>query len=153
MSREKFYLRRAARADADLLFEWANDPIVRQNSFHSEPIPYEVHQKWFARMMEDENTVQYILMADGGPVGQIRLIIDGNEAEIGYSISSRHRRKGYGRMILRLAAKEVKRTFPNIKKLVAKVRPENIASRKLFESEGYDMKYSSYALDIKRTVG
>ena len=98
--------------------------------------------------MEDKNTVQYILMADGEPVGQIRLIIDGNEAEIGYSISSQHRRKGYGRMMLQLIAEEVNQKYPNIKK----VKPENIASKKLFESEGYDMKYSCYVLDANRGV-
>ncbi len=147
-----FFLREALQSDIDLLYEWANDPIVRQNSFHSEAIPYDIHKKWFVRMMEDKNTVQYILMADGEPVGQIRLIIDGNEAEIGYSISSQHRRKGYGRMMLQLIAEEVNQKYPNIKKLVAKVKPENIASKKLFESEGYDMKYSCYVLDANRGV-
>lgn len=144
------YLREATQSDIDILYEWANDPIVRQNSFHSETIPYHVHQEWFAHMMEDENTIQYILMADGEPVGQIRLSIDGNEAEIGYSISSQHRRKGYGRMILQLIVEEVNQKFPNVEKLVAKVKPENIASKKLFESEGYDMKYSCYALETNR---
>lgn len=50
-------------------------------------------------------------------------------------------------MILRLILEKVNRKFPEVKKLTAKVKPENIASKKIFESEGYDMKYSCYTLD------
>lgn len=147
------YLREALQSDVDLLYEWANDPIVRQNSFQTEEIPYDVHREWFDRMMENRNIVQYILMNGEEPVGQIRLMIDGDTAEIGYSISALHRRKGYGRRILQLILEKVKRKYPEIKKLIAKVKPTNIASKKLFESEGYDMKYSCYDLDTNCTSG
>lgn len=141
------FLREALQSDIDLLFEWTNDPIVRKNSFQTEKIPYNTHREWFDRMMENKNIVQYILMDGEEPVGQIRLIIDGDEAEIGYSISAIHRQKGYGRLILQLILEEAKHRYPEIKTLIAKVKPTNIASKKLFESEGYDMKYSCYALD------
>lgn len=39
-------LRKAEQSDMDLLFEWANDPAVRKNSFRSDPIPYADHVKW-----------------------------------------------------------------------------------------------------------
>lgn len=143
------FLREALQSDIELLYEWANDPIVRQNSFQTEEIPYDTHRKWFERMMENKNIVQYILMDGEEPVGQIRLMIDGDVAEIGYSISSLYRQKGYGRLILQSILEEVKHKYPEIKKLIAKVKPTNIASKKLFESEGYDMKYSCYALDTK----
>ena len=35
-------LREVTAKDMDLLYEWANDPTVRQNAFHTEPIPYEI---------------------------------------------------------------------------------------------------------------
>ena len=35
------YLREAQIQDRDLLFQWANDALVRQNAFHTEQIPYE----------------------------------------------------------------------------------------------------------------
>ncbi|BCZ26068.1 hypothetical protein EUBC25_01550 [Claveliimonas bilis] len=146
------WLREALQSDIDLLYEWTNDPIVRQNSFHSEMISYAVHKEWFARIMEDKNIVQYILIADEEPVGQIRLTIDGNKAEIGYSIAPQHRQRGYGRMILQLIVDEVKHKFPDVKEVVAKVKPENIASKKLFESEGYDMKYLCYVLDTNKKL-
>ena len=133
--------------DIDLLYTWANDPAVRKNSFKSEPIPYEDHKRWFEHIMMDDKVLQYILMDDEMPVGQIRLNVENEYAEIGYSIAAEHRGKGYGHKILQLIMQKIKSDYPQIKKLIAKVKPDNMASRKLFESEGYEMKYSCYSLD------
>ena len=143
------YIRNATKADLDLLFKWANDPIVRMNSFKTEPIPYENHVSWFNRIIADPSVLQYVLMEDDTPVGQIRLSIDGKEAEIGYSIANEFRGKGYGHIILQLVADEVKNYHPEIDKLVAKVKPNNTASNKLFKSEGYEMEYACYTKKLR----
>ena len=142
------FLREATQLDMDLLYRWANDPIVRANSFNSDPILYETHVAWFKRIMVDRDVLQYVLMDGEIPVGQIRLTLDSEEAEIGYSIASEFRGKGYGRKILQLIEEKVQESYPYIKKLVAKVKPENTPSKRLFESEGYDMTYSCYSLKI-----
>ncbi len=144
------YLRKAEEKDIDLLYEWANDPVVRANSFCSDPISYEDHKKWFSRVITDPAILQFILMADDVPVGQIRLTVDNESAEIGYSIAGTYRGKGYGRRILQLIAEEVHEKHPEIKKLTAKVKPGNMASRKLFESESYSLKYYGYTLNLDR---
>lgn len=141
-------LRKATAEDMGLLYDWANDPIVRKNSFNSAFISYETHQKWFRNMMSDESVLQYILMDDETPIGQIRLNVEGEEAEIGYSISEEYRGKGFGRKILQMIVAEVKENYPEIKRMVAKVKPENVASNKLFVSEGYEEKYSCYTMEI-----
>ena len=82
----KVYLKEAEISDLDLLFYWANDPVVRSNSFNTDPIPYDNHVSWFNRIMADLAVLQCILMDDYTPVRQIRLNIYGKEAEIGYSI-------------------------------------------------------------------
>ena len=140
------FLRKAEKDDMDLLFRWANDPVVRSNSFNTDLIPYENHVKWFNKIMEDPSVLQFILMDDDIPVGQIRLNIEDNEAEIGYSIGSEFRGKGYGHKILQLIAEEITSEHPQITTLIAKVKTDNIASNKLFKSEGYEMKYSCYTL-------
>ena len=142
------YLREATMQDMDLIYKWANDPVVRINSFNSDPIQYDTHVKWYNRVMSDESVLQYILMDDDTPIGQIRLNIDGSEAEIGYSIASDYRGKGYGHIVLQLVAKEMKANHPDIGCLVAKVKPENIVSSKLFEHEGYEIKYYCYSAKL-----
>lgn len=74
---EELNLRIATNEDMDLLYEWANDRTVRENAFHTEPIPYETHISWFARIMQDEDEILYILEKDNRPIGQIRFSIGG----------------------------------------------------------------------------
>ena len=139
------YLREATSEDRDLLFEWANDPVVRMNSFHSDPISYEEHKNWFNRIMNDENSLQFIMMEEDKSIGQIRLTICDDEATIGYSIGIQYRGKGYGHIILELIADEIKNSYPEIRTLNAKVKPDNIASNALFEKAGYEKDYISYS--------
>ncbi len=143
------YLRKATINDRDLLYMWTNDPEVRRNSFNTTPVLYEDHKNWFEHMMMDDKVIQYILMEDDTPIGQIRLNVYGSEAEIGYSISKDQRGHGYGETILKLIMQEVKDLYPHIKRLVAKVKPDNTASRRLFEKEDYKLKYMCYTYDVR----
>lgn len=153
MNGKECFLRKGTAEDMDLLFQWANDPAVRRFSFNSDPIAYENHQRWFKRMMEDDSVLQFILMDGDEPVGQIRLNIEGEYAELGYSVSSECRGHGYGRTLLRLTAQEVKTNYPQIKRLIAAVKSENTASAKILEKEnfgiaGTDITEEIYQKDI-----
>ncbi len=138
------YLRKIREEDMDLIYRWANDPIVRNNSFHTEPIPYENHIVWFKKTLTDPMSLQFILMDENTPIGQIRLNIVDTTAEISYSISSDFRGKGYGHHIIRLMTDEVEKNYPKIDRIIAKVKPNNEASKKLFESENYTIDYMCY---------
>ncbi|MBR0343401.1 MAG: GNAT family N-acetyltransferase [Oscillospiraceae bacterium] len=139
------YLRKATPADIDLIYEWANDPVVRSASFNTAPIPYEDHKKWYDGVMRRDDVQLFVLMDDESPAGQIRLNIDGDEAEISYSISAAFRGKGYGRKMLRLMTETIRSDYREINTLIAKVKPENAASKALFEGEGYETEYICYS--------
>ena len=141
-------LREIELADIDLLFEWANDSLTRKNSFHSDMIQYEDHKKWFGRMMSDDSVLQYIMMEDEIPVGQIRLNLEAEKAEIGYSIAAEYRGRGYGHKILQLIKREIRNKHPEIRKLVARVKPDNEASNRLFISEGYIPEFTEYSYEL-----
>lgn len=145
------YLRKAEYSDMDLLYKWANDSVTRNNSFNSDFISYEEHVRWFNRMMEDDSVLQFIMMNSGTPVGQIRLNINADRAEIGYSIAEEQRGNGYGHKILRLIADTIFEEHPEIKVLSAKVKPDNAASNRLFQNEGYEMQYFYYTKEIQNT--
>ena len=129
-------LRKVEYSDIDLLYRWANDPIVRKNSFNSAPISFDAHKDWFNKMMDDPSVFQFILMDENTPVGQIRLNINGEDAEIGYSVASEYRGRGYGHKLLQLLVCLVKEDYPQIKRLIAKVKPENSVSKEWVEKEG-----------------
>lgn len=60
------YLRRADREDVELFFKWVNEPAVRANSFNTETILWENHQKWFETALADDSVRIYVLMQDTG---------------------------------------------------------------------------------------
>lgn len=145
----KFYLRLVKEEDMDLLFSWANDPVVRKNAFHSNPIPYEVHQRWFTKLMQDDSQVQYILMQDDVPVGQIRFSLADDTATIDYSIAPDMRGHGYGKLMLNLAREEICKTYPSIRVLVGQVKQGNFASENCFIESGYTECFKQFELKCK----
>lgn len=136
MSREGI-LRPANQGDIKLLFDWANDPVTRMYSFSTDFISWEQHEKWFAAIMEDVCRIQYIYEYQGAAVGQIRLTIEGEAAEEGFSVAPEARGMGHGVSMLRLLYEEVRKRHKGIKKLYARVKPENIASQKTFIKSGH----------------
>lgn len=148
--RKLLYLRDVKKSDINILLSWANDPIVRQNSFNSDHISFETHQRWFNNMMCNEKQQQYILMNNETPIGQVRLTINeaGDAAEIGYSISTDYRGKGYGKVIIELIKDKIKSEYPEIKKLVARVKNGNIASEKCFLNTGFEKIFVQYEMIV-----
>lgn len=142
------FLREATDEDMDLLFSWANDPEVRRQSFNQSPISYETHQKWFGRIMEDASIRQLILMNDLIPVGQVRLNINGEKAEISYSVSQEFRQQGFGSAIVKTIIAWARNNLPTVDKLIARVKPDNLASRKVFERQGFISEYIFYSYDL-----
>jgi len=146
---EGMILRNVESSDIDLLFRWANDISVRENSFHSENISYEEHKCWFNDMLTSINQWQYILVDDGVPVGQIRAFCQDNRAEIGYSIDSDKRGSGYGKIICQLFIKKIKKEHPEIRKLIARVKPDNVSSVHCFLKNGFVKTFEQYELELK----
>lgn len=131
------YLRKVTEQDMKLLFEWANEENVRANSFSTAAIEYEEHKKWFKKLLQDESSQQYIYIFDEEETGQIRITISGGKAEVSYSIRADKRNKGHGKKILKLLEEEMQKNFPDVKKIIARVKPENVASQKAFLASGY----------------
>lgn len=150
LATNELYLRRATEEDKDLLYEWTNDPLTRRNSFSTSPISYSDHCRWFDVMIKDANRIQYIMMNGERPVGQIRLDVDGNKAEISYSVAAECRSKGYGKSALYLIRDEVQKNLRGIEKLIGQVKPTNEASAMAFIKEGYVETFRQFELRIER---
>ena len=131
---EKLFLRRAEPEDMMPLYRWINEPSVRANSFRSEIISLEEHQRWFQKALDDPNVSIFIMMLDAQPIGQVRLTLDDNIQLIDYSIDVEHRKHGFGTLILSMVEQHCDQTLP----LVGKVRLTNVASQKVFEKLGYE---------------
>lgn len=130
-------LRPATEQDKELLFQWANDRMVRENSFSTQQITWEEHVKWFDAKMNDRNTKMFIAVGNGESIGQIRLDIEENMGIISYSIAFPYRGLGYGKVILELLEKCITQQIKEPFVLCGKVKEKNIASQKSFLRLGY----------------
>ncbi len=142
------FIRKANNTDVDILYNWINEREVRRNAFDSHLISYKEHVEWFRRMMSDNSQFQYILMKDEKPIGQIRLTIYESDAEIDYSISPGERGCGFGQEIIKLVIERAKYDFPTVKRLVARVKPSNIASYNCFVKNGFEEKYKQMEMSL-----
>ena len=127
------YLREVALKDADLILEWINDPLDRENSINQKPILYDEHIEWLKNALKDNNKYLYIMMIDDVPVGHIKLNLNNGIADIGYCIAPKYRGKGFGKTMMSLLIDEASRN-KKIKKLTALVKKKNTLSIKVFQN-------------------
>ncbi|MDR3048078.1 MAG: GNAT family N-acetyltransferase [Bacteroidales bacterium] len=131
LSDRDYYLREATIEDVEILFHWANDPSVRNNSFTTEAIVWENHINWVKNRFNSDETYIYILYNSKleRPLGQIRIdcLTEDKAWYIGYSVDKLYRRQGLGLKMLDLIKEK-----QHGQKLRAKVKPDNLSSSKAF---------------------
>jgi len=122
-------LRPTKKSDLTAYFEWANDPLVRTQSFLSDAINIADHTKWFQLKLIDPNAILFILEYKDEPAGQIRFDRKAKAYIISYSIAKKFRGKGFGKNIIKLGIKALnQKDIP----IVGYVKFSNLASIKIF---------------------
>lgn len=126
------HARPATVADAELLWLWRNDPCTRAAAREREPVLYSDHCAWLDRALVEPGRTLFVVETDNGaPVGTVRFDRNGDGAEISITVASDRRGRGFGRHILSTAIRRYK-THTRLSQLVAEVRTDNAASRRLF---------------------
>ena len=133
----KISFRKAILEDADLYYNWANDLLVRANSFNSKPINYDNHIKWFSnKLLSDTNNFYLFLNELNIPVGQVRIEATSLEAIIGISVDKDFRGLGLSTEMLIQSTKDYLKKHPK-SIITAYVKTENISSNKSFLNAGF----------------
>lgn len=128
------WLRQATEKDCELVYEFANDPVVRANSFSTDAIKYDDHLNWYQAKINSDDSKIYILSSEQEALGQVRIDKVGRSRyKISYMISSGNRGKGYAKKMLQLLEEKVQSGAV----FEAEVKKDNIASQKVFKSLGY----------------
>jgi len=130
-------LRPISSDDCRLIFDWANEPSVRNASFSSSPISWETHVAWFERALNDENLVLWIAENNLGiPVGQVRFTLEHHEATISISLDHAHRGKGYGVELIKQASTCILDQY-DVNIVHAYIKTDNIGSVQAFANAGF----------------
>ncbi|MDR1159249.1 MAG: GNAT family N-acetyltransferase [Syntrophomonadaceae bacterium] len=131
------YLRKVDYSDMELLYEWANEPETRTNSFNSALISFQDHKIWFEEKINSPQVLFFIYHYESKDIGQLRLDIKHDAAIITYSVDFLFRGKGHGRRMLTLAERKVQNEYPEIKYFQAQVKYQNNASLSVFRRLNY----------------
>jgi RimJ/RimL family protein N-acetyltransferase len=137
-------VRRASPNDAGTLFRWRNDPSARRQFLNPSPVSRVDHDRWFASSLASSRCRIYLAEdTDGHPVGQFRLERRRTGAEISVSVARTARGRGVGTLLVRRGTKAAWREL-GVRRVVAYVRPENVASAIAFLKAGY--RFSRHAV-------
>jgi UDP-2,4-diacetamido-2,4,6-trideoxy-beta-L-altropyranose hydrolase len=130
-------LRLATVEDMPLLFHWANDPVVRNNSFHPKTIGWEEHCAWFAAKLQDPACMMFMALQDGGrPLGVARFDMQGHIATVSVSIAAEFRGRGVGGRVISKACAALFAARPVVK-VHAYIKQDNVASQHAFTNAGF----------------
>lgn len=140
--------REANQDDIDLLYKWANEPTVREQSFQKEHIPYLDHKKWFENKLQDPTSIILIFSENNNTVGQVQIALTDKGYIIGISIDKNQRGKGLAKRMLEKASKYFWKTSDE--PILAKIKTTNLASVNSFESAGFvfNHKYKTQEYDV-----
>jgi UDP-2,4-diacetamido-2,4,6-trideoxy-beta-L-altropyranose hydrolase len=130
-------LRPAAAEDMMLLYDWANDPEVRQNSFNQSPIPLEVHKIWFENKIKEETSLFLVARVRGIPAGMIRYDLREAQGVISYLVDRHFRGRSLGAVLLQKGEEALRARHPEISTLVGHVQETNLASVISFRKNHY----------------
>jgi UDP-2,4-diacetamido-2,4,6-trideoxy-beta-L-altropyranose hydrolase len=130
--------RPACLTDETLILQWANDPLVRQNAFHPEPIDEATHRAWFYKRLRNPDNYQiYILETEmGTPIGQVRFERNGEAWEIHYGLAAVARGRGLGVALLQTALQAWRQSQEGAL-VFGRVKIDNLPSKKVFEHLGF----------------
>jgi RimJ/RimL family protein N-acetyltransferase len=139
-----FNIRHARESDLMLYFEWTNEEEVRKQSFNSEPILLENHEKWFYKKLADPDCLMLVFEdARQVPVGQVRF--ECNEQQktsvIGVSLDKHFRGKNLAGKILALATTYFFKVKPDYA-IQAFIKKDNAGSINAFNKAGFSFEKS-----------
>lgn len=130
-------LRLATAQDARLLFEGRNADSVRRWAFNSEPIDWDSHLRWFEQTLADEQRLLLIAHTAQGPIGVLRYDLRGEHAQVSVYLMQGQAGFGWGRALLDSGERYVRRHWPQVRVIEARVMADNEASLQLFRKAGY----------------
>jgi UDP-2,4-diacetamido-2,4,6-trideoxy-beta-L-altropyranose hydrolase len=136
------FLRPADMDDCQLIWEWANDPEVRRQSFSTEYIPWEKHVVWYRNIMSSPDCDLFIVCNSGNePIGQVRFECSKESAVISGSVDKRHRNLRFASAVIKGACCRVFNER-EVKIINAYVKPGNTMTVKLLERAGFVLQDS-----------
>ncbi|MGB2601659.1 MAG: bifunctional UDP-2,4-diacetamido-2,4,6-trideoxy-beta-L-altropyranose hydrolase/GNAT family N-acetyltransferase, partial [Candidatus Omnitrophota bacterium] len=132
-------IRCADSNDCHDLWEWRNHPGTREWCFDRQEIKYEDHEEWFKKKIGEKTSEIYIAEnADGEKIGQVRFEKCPGEVIVSVNLNPSFFSRGVGNRIIKHATGVFLAENPEINEIMAKIKTDNVASKKAFKKAGYE---------------
>jgi UDP-2,4-diacetamido-2,4,6-trideoxy-beta-L-altropyranose hydrolase len=134
-------LRPACAEDMECIFEWRNDPWIVSLSISKKTVTRLEHEYWFARILNREKHLLYILAnKNGTEMGTLRFDRKGpSQALVTIYLLRPFTGKGYGVAGLIKGSAEAFSSWPDLQSIDALIRAENRPSIRAFCKAGYQI--------------
>jgi RimJ/RimL family protein N-acetyltransferase len=132
-------LRKVQKEDCRDLYQWRDSPEARKFSLNTGKITYEKHIQWFDSSLNNPARTIYIALCNMNKIGQIRFDEMDDTARVSIIVKDDERGKGYGKEIIQDGTRKYLSEKKRIRKVIAEIKPENVASRRAFEKAGYEL--------------
>lgn len=122
-----------------MLFAWRNDPLTQAASRSTAPVPREDHERWMQFNVAYGYPSHLVMIAEndeGKPVGVVRFDSQKSDVmafEVSITIAPRHRDQKLAQPVLAQACGLMSEYT-----IVAEIRRDNLASRRVFERCGFE---------------
>ncbi len=143
--------------DSKLIWTWRNDIQTRKMSRSQDPISWETHQEWYKKVVAESSSVVLLMgMKDDESVGMVRFDrCEEGQTEININVDPEKRGKGLGKSVL-LAACSYAFIQLKLRRVIAFVKRDNLASLKIFDDAGFGLvkdtgEYLCLALIFSKT--
>ncbi len=128
---------KATPGDSADIFAWRNDEATRVASISQALVAPAEHDRWYSRVLADPDRVLYVVWTSGERVGLCRFDRDGSFAEVSINLNPAFRGRGLAEPVLRASIERYREDSGRGIALTATIRPENIASQRIFAALGF----------------
>ena len=129
----------ARLSDAEILFQWRNEPDTFRFTKQARPLEWDEHYGWISRQIKRSrsDSVLLIFSFESAQIGMSRLDrLNGSDFEISISVGNLYQGKGFGKIILEKSIEYALDTL-NAGRVIATIHSKNTKSQKLFQNLGF----------------
>lgn len=134
---DNLILKQADESYLKPVFNLSNDPWVRERSFSNGEISFDEHVIWYNNEIINDNCLFLVAEVDSEFLGQIRFKINEDIAIISISLVKKYRGIGIGAEILKRSIVILKTKKPQIRRIIAQIKSDNLHSKNFFIKFGF----------------
>lgn len=148
MCMEALHLRPAHAEDAEPAWHWRNAPSTRAVSTDPAELPLATHLAWWQGSLGRADRRLWMAALGDAAVGVLRVDIAGVDATVSIYCDPAMTGLGLGPRMLAALVSRVRQELPEVRRLLAVIRPDNLASRRAFASVGFIEDGPQWALSL-----